>query len=483
MPARSGKQYLQAIDRLGANIWVDGKKVSGNISDHPSLKGVMKSTAKLYDVQLLKENQDIMTFKSPSTGSQVGTSFMKPSNKEDLEKRRLSTQLWAKESGGLLGRSPDYMNTVMMAFASSSELFSLQDNRFTKNMNSLFEKAREDDLCFTHTFINPQVNRASHYIENFSQTIAAQTIDIKKDGIIIQGARLLATQGGITDEILVYPSGGAARNPEMAYGFSIPSNTPGLKFISREPYSYRESVYDHPLSSRFDELDMIVVFDHVLVPWERVFFYQNPEIASKAYQESSFHLLAVHQVTSRRIVKLEFLLGIAKKLIETIQVGEYAHIHEKISEMKVGVESLKALVLAGERNASLDKWGVMVPDNNPMDAAVMLFPRLYPRFIEIIQLIGASGLVALPTSADFSSEIRDDLDLYMQAATVPAEERVKIFRLAWDMTMSAFGSRQTLYERFFFGDAIRLATGHYFNISSNSSELDMVNQFLGSYED
>ncbi len=88
MPARSGKQYLQAIDRLGANMWVDGKKVSGNISDHPSLKGVMKSTAKLYDVQLLKENEDIMTFKSPLTGSQVGTSFMKPSNKEDLERRR-----------------------------------------------------------------------------------------------------------------------------------------------------------------------------------------------------------------------------------------------------------------------------------------------------------------------------------------------------------------------------------------------------------
>ena len=481
MPARSGNQYLQAIDRLEPNVWIDGMKVSGRISDHPSLKGVMKSTANLYDVQLLKENQDIMTFQSPLTGKRVGTSYLKPERKEDLEKRRLSTQLWAKESGGLLGRSPDYMNTVMMAFASSSEIFSLQDKRFAKNMNVLFEKAREEDLCFTHTFINPQVNRSSHYIENFSQTIAAQTIDIKTDGIVIQGARLLATQGGITDEILVYPSGGAASNSDMAYGFSIPSNTPGLKFISREPYSYRKSVFDHPLSSRFDELDMIVVFDRVLVPWERVFFYQNPEIALKTYRESSFHVLTVHQVTSRRIVKLEFMLGIAKKLIDTIQVGDYAHIHEKISEMKVGVESLKALVLAGEKNASLDKWGVMVPDKNPMDAAVMLFPRLYPRFVEIIQLIGASGLASLPTLADFSSEIGDDLELYMQAATVPAKERVKIFRLAWDMTMSAFGSRQTLYERFFFGDAVRLATGHYFSFPSEAP--DLVDQFLREYED
>jgi len=479
MPARSGKQYLEAINRMRANVWIDGKKVTGNMSGHPSLKGVMKSTADLYDVQLLKGNQDIMTFRSPSTGNQVGTSFLKPETKEDLEKRRLSTQLWAKESGGLLGRSPDYMNTVMMAFASSSEIFSLQDKRFTKNMDTLFEQARERDLCFTHTFINPQVNRASYYTENFSQTIAAQTIDVKEGGIVIQGARLLATQGGITDEILVYPSGGAASNQEMAYGFSIPSNTPGLKFISREPYSYRESVFDHPLSSRFDELDMIVVFDQVLVPWERVFFYQHPEVALKAYKDSSFHVLAVHQVTSRRIVKLEFMLGLARKLINIIQVGEYPHIHEKISEMKVGIESLKGLVLAGERNAVQDKWGVMVPDKNPMDAAVMLFPRLYPRFVEIIQLIGASGLASLPTISDFNSEIRDDLDLYMQAATVPAKERVKIFRLAWDMTMSSFGSRQTLYERFFFGDAVRLATGHYLNF--NDGEAGIVDSFLDKY--
>lgn len=479
MPARSGKQYLQAINQLKTNVWIDGKKASGHISDHPSLSGVMKSTAHLYDVQLLKENEDIMTFRSPSTGNRVGTSFLKPERKDDLEKRRLSTQLWAKESGGLLGRSPDYMNTVMMAFASSSQLFSLQDPHFTDNMNRLFEKAREEDLCFTHTFINPQVNRSSQYIENMSQTIAAQTIDIQKDGIVIQGARLLATQGGITDEILVYPSGGAASNSEMAYGFSIPSDTPGLKFISREPYSYRELAFDHPLSSRFDELDMIVVFDHVLVPWERVFFYQHPDIALQAYQESSFHLMAVHQVTSRRIIKLEFMLGVAKRLIDIIQVGEYAHIHEKISEMKVGVESLKALLLNGERNAVLDKWGVMVPERNAMDAAVMLFPRLYPRFVEIIQLIGASGLVALPTSADFSSDIKEDLDLYMQAATVDASERVKIFRLAWDLTMSAYGSRQTLYERFFFGDAVRLASGHYYTLTNE--ETAMVNQFLGKY--
>ena len=480
MPIRSGKEYIEKMDRLQSEIWIDGEKVKGKISEHRAFKGVMKSQAALYDLQQEESNRDIMTFRSPETGNLLGTSFLNPSTKEDLEKRRLMTQIWAKSSGGFLGRSPDYMNTVMMTFAAASEIFSEQDERFTKNMLSIFENAREQDLSFTHTFINPQVNRSSYYIENFTQTISAQTTEIKEDGIVINGARLLATQGGITDEILVFPANSAGHNKDLAYGFSIPSNTPGLKFLCREPFSYRESSYDHPLGSRFDEVDAIVVFNQVLVPWERVLFYENPSVAQRIYQESSFHLLTVHQVTSRRIVKLEMILGLAQKLIDSIQVGEYQHIHDKISEIYVGLESLKALLLASELNAKVDKWGSMVPDANPLQAAILLFARLYPRCMEILQLIGASGLMAIPTEADFSSEIGVELDRYLQGAIVGGEEKVKIFRLAWDMSMSAFGSRQSLYERFFFGDAVRLATGLYMSYPKEDY-VGLIDQFIKEY--
>jgi 4-hydroxyphenylacetate 3-monooxygenase len=32
-----------------------------------------------------------------------------------------------------------------------------------------------------------------------------------------------------------------------------------------------------------------------------------------------------------------------------------------------------------------------------------------------------------------------------------------LFRLAWDVAVSAFAGRQVLYERFFFGDPVRMA--------------------------
>ena len=92
---------------------------------------------------------------------------------------------------------------------------------------------------------------------------------------------MLATQGGITDEIIVFPTHLASLNKDFAYAFSIPSNTPGSKFICRESFRYKDSAFDHPLGSQFDEIDTIVVFDHVTVPWDRVFCYQNVEASLK----------------------------------------------------------------------------------------------------------------------------------------------------------------------------------------------------------
>ena len=189
---------------MKAEVWIDGKQVEGNISDHPSFAGVMKSQARLYDLQL--EKMDVMTYSSPKIGEKIGLSFLEPKTKEDLEKRRLMVQEWAKTSAGMLGRSPDYMNTAVMAFAAAADIFAGENRGFAENMRNLYEKAKNNDLSFTHTFINPQVNRSSSYLENSTKIITAQTIQKNDDGIVVKGARLLATQGGITDELIVFPT-------------------------------------------------------------------------------------------------------------------------------------------------------------------------------------------------------------------------------------------------------------------------------------
>ena len=67
----------------------------------------------------------------------------------------------------------------------------------------------------------------------------------------------------------------------------------------------------------------------------------------------------------------------------------------------------------------------------PLDAARNLFPRMYPRMVEILQLLGSSSLMALPTEADFDTELEPDLERYLATGTATGLERVRLFRLAW----------------------------------------------------
>ncbi|OES45456.1 4-hydroxyphenylacetate 3-monooxygenase, oxygenase component [Domibacillus iocasae] len=462
MPAITGKDYIERIDQLKTCVWIDGAPVTGKISEYPAFKGIMKSQAALYDLQLAKSLKDVMTYPSPLTGEPVGMSYLQPKIRDDLIKRRAMIQQWAISNNGMMGRSPDYMNTVLMAFASSANFLKGKENCFPENIIKFYEYARENDVSMTHTFIDPQVNRAKFYFEDTDEPIAAKVIKKNKEGIIVKGARLLATQGGITDEIMVFSAGGI-QDKAKGFAFSIPSNSKGLKFICRDSFVEGDSSFNYPLSSRFEEMDTIVVFDNVLVPWERVFYYDNLEVSNSFMASSSFLPFTLHQVVSRQIVKTEFVLGIIQSIIDTINIAEYQHVQEKASEVIVALETMKALVIKSEIEAEIDEWGFMRPDQTTLQIASNLFSRVYPRFAEIIQLLGASGLVTIPTENTFQSSIRKDLDQYLQAKSRNAEDRVKIFRLAWDLTMSSFGTRETLYERFFFGDPIQLSSKLYFS--------------------
>jgi 4-hydroxyphenylacetate 3-monooxygenase len=135
------------------------------------------------------------------------------------------------------------------------------------------------------------------------------------------------------------------------------------------------------------------------------------------------------------------------------------HVRDRIAEMIMTTETMRACLRAAEADAAVDKWGIFTPARAPLDTARNLFPRLYPRLVEIIQLNSSSSLMATPSAADFSNPAElPDIERYFAAADAGAKERVALYRLAWEVACSSFGGRQVLYERFFFGDPVRMAS-------------------------
>jgi 4-hydroxyphenylacetate 3-monooxygenase len=183
------------------------------------------------------------------------------------------------------------------------------------------------------------------------------------------------------------------------------------------------------------------------------------------------------QVIIKNICKSEFLLGIICSVTEALGSTEFQHVQEKIAECMINLETMKACLRASEADAKIDKWGVMRPATAPLDAARNSFPRMYPRMVEILQLLSASSLMMIPPHSVFASPVAQDIDRYLASPNRDARDRIKLFRLAWDVACSAFGGRQVLYERFFFGDPVRMMSMLY-RTYNKQPLIDRVSEFL-----
>ncbi|WP_037568603.1 4-hydroxyphenylacetate 3-monooxygenase, oxygenase component [Phaeacidiphilus oryzae] len=460
MAARTGKQFLDRLADTRTVVEVQGERLTGGIAEHPAYRNVVRSYAELYDLQHAPEHRDVLTYPSPSSGERVGTSFLAPATPEDLRKRRQAFKVWADHSMGMLGRTGDYLNSSLMALSSAADWFGQANPAFGENIRRYYEKVREEDLLTTHTLIPPQVNRALSGTQQAGGKLTARVVREDDNGVVVRGARMLATIAPFADELLVFPSTVLRGTPEdkpYSFAFALPSDAPGLRYLAREPLDYNRPSFDHPLSSRFEEPDAVVVFDDVHVPYERCFVLGEPELCNGFYSETSAVVHMTHQVVTRTTAKTEYVLGLVSLLTEAIGIEQFQHVQQDVAEIISTLETLRAFLRAAEADAEVNEYGVLTPAWAPLNAARNLYPRLYQRFPEILRKFGASGLMATPTEADVHGPAAQDIEDYLQSATLTGPERLRLFRLVWDTCISAFSSRQALYEYYFFGDPVRMA--------------------------
>lgn len=75
MGAINGNEFINRVNQLKNEIWFDGQKIEGLISEHSAFKGIIQEKAALYDLQLNPKFKNEMTFLSPETGDSIGLSF------------------------------------------------------------------------------------------------------------------------------------------------------------------------------------------------------------------------------------------------------------------------------------------------------------------------------------------------------------------------------------------------------------------------
>ena len=325
----TGEEYLESL-RDGREVWIDGERVE-DVTTHPAFRNSARSVARLYDALHDPETRDLMTAEDRN-GIRTHKFFMPSYSVEDLLASRDAIAHWSRLSYGYMGRTPDYKASFMATLGADPSWY----EPFTDSATHWYRKYAEQGLFLNHVLINPPIDRdkAVHEVED----VYVHVVEERDDGIIVSGAKMLATGSAITHATFVAQNSAVqleeGKAEDYALVFIAPMDTPGKKLISRNSYeSASRSAWDNPLSARFDENDSVVLFDNAFIPWENVLVYRDVKKATGFYAQSGFMPRYTLQSGTRLAVKLDFLIGLLARGLKANGTDSFRGVQAKLGEL------------------------------------------------------------------------------------------------------------------------------------------------------
>ncbi len=479
--SKTGADHLESL-RDGREVFLDGEKIA-DVTAHPAFRNAVRTAADLYDFQSSPDHVGYMTFESPTSGERVNRCWQLTKSYEELVARRKAIAAWSRLSGGWLGRSPDHIASSMVGQIMGLSVFERHSPERARAIREYFEWVRDADAYMTYVIINPQAERAKGTGEQPSEYLATGVVDEDSEGITVRGAKMLGTGSIMANEVL-FANIQPLRPGEEKYAlsFALPMNAKGLKILSRRSYERGITTpYDYPLSARFDENDALVYCDDVKVPWERVFVYRDIDAARAQFQDTYAHYMQNYQAQIRLMVKMQFLVGVGRRICETIGTVGMPAVAEKLGHLAAQTAMVEGLVYGMESGGG-EFNGYFVPDRNLMYTAQVLTQQLYPEFVTSLRELAGGGLIMLPSSArDFANpELGALIEATQQSSAGTPEERVKFMKLAWDAIGSEFAGRHTQYEMFYAG-AQFVTRAHAFRTYDWDRAAGLVDSVLERY--
>jgi 4-hydroxyphenylacetate 3-monooxygenase len=261
----------------------------------------------------------------------------------------------------------------------------------------------------------------------------------------------VGTQAPYANELLCLTAPRPGRTPEEVVYFATPVNARGIHLICREPLASPNPA-DHPVSPAWDEMDAIVVFDDVCIPWERVFYLRAStavDVAAEARLFQGAIGLGPWYVLVRMAVKAEMLLGICAAITDSLGTATQPLVQMALADVMVYLETLRGLIQTAEANPVCSASGFLLPNPTTELTARIISIERYPHILQIIRELSGSGLLMAPSQADMDhAEIGPHLRRFVVGQSAAGPERLRLLKLAWEYACDSFGARQLLFEMY-----------------------------------
>lgn len=479
---KTGKQYVESL-RDGRVVYI-GDEVVEDVTTHPAFEKVIKTYSTLYDLKRSPEMLDIMSFEE--NGERYSMHYLQPRSQQDLVRRSTAHRVITDWSCGVLGRSLDATGSNLTGMTLTPEVFDKKDHGFKQNMLDLYEHSKKNDNFLTYAIVPPLAARNPEYYAKAgvpSPTLRVTSED--DEGVVINGMKLLATSSAVANEVIVGNILPLAPDQKAeSISCIIPFNLSGLSLWARKPFAeHAHSEFEGPLTYRFDESDCMLIFKDVKVPWEKVIVHNDPELSRDIFVKTGSHVLSNHQSNCRFHSKLKFLVGTASLVTQHTGARAVPAVRELLGRLAAMEVHFGALLEAQLYKYEQLNENYCMYGRRYMYAGLLWAAENHHTLLDTVRELMGGGVYQFPATVDVlrNPALRNDFETYWATDKHSAIERMKLFKLAWDLVGSDHASRLQSYEKFFVGP--QFAVRNYNYINAPWEEYDaVVQKFMDQYD-
>ncbi|MFC9360128.1 4-hydroxyphenylacetate 3-hydroxylase family protein [Rhodococcus sp. NPDC057014] len=444
---RTGDEYRESI-RDGREVWVDGERVK-DVADHPMFKPIVDVRARIYDLAHDEATQDAMTYVDPDSGERNAIANKLPRTQQDWLDKRAAVDLVLDDTRGVVTRVGDETIGEMWSLFDGQDVLNEVDPRFSENIRRHLERSVREDPFHVSANTDPKGDR-SKAPQDQDPDMLLHVVKETDNGIVVRGAKY-ETAAAYSNQAFTKPTIANWGNSELsdyAVGFVLDMGAPGLKYISRNGFAGRAPAADYPLANRVDEVESLVVFDDVEIPWEDVLFYRHTRAAT--FIRSTLHRYSAFPFVQRTLHLADLMIGSALWNVKQSGLEKQQAVQEKLAQLACYRETINAHLTAAISLAEPSPGGLLMPNQSLLYTGRVMALSQLPAMMHIARELCGGQICITPDAATFADpDVAPWLEkFYSINDNWVADDRRKLLAFARDLLNSDYAGHRLTFQLF-----------------------------------
>jgi len=443
---RTGKEYKDSLAD-GREVWIDGERVT-DVTTHPAFRPIVDARARIYDLAHEHQTAATMTYTDDETGQTCAIGGKPPVSKADWHAKHAAVEAVLDDVAAVITRVGDETVGEMWSLYDGQDVLNEIDPTFGANIRHHVRHAALADPFHVSANTDPKGDRSRHPRDQ-DPDVLLHVVRETDNGIVVRGAKF-ETAAAYANQAFVKPTIGDWGDDalsEYAVGFIADMGAPGIKHFCRSGFAGRLPVADYPLSGRADEVDTMIVFDDVEIPWENVFFYRHTTAA--AFIRATLHRYSMYAFVHRHLRLADLMLGVAYANSRQTGVTMHQGVREKIARLACYREGIAAHLTASIELAQDSPGGLVMPNQALLYAGRVHACSQLPEMMHLVRDLCGCQISLVPSAATFGTTGASQwLAKYFRVGDIDAEDRRKMLAYARDLLNSDYAGHRLTFQLF-----------------------------------